>query len=380
MIKKKLKKKLKQEDVVEKKYKQHCLSCEETRQLNFYTSYNEQYSFFKYIPWCKDCIEKIYQKNFNTYGSIKIALIHTCRDINIPFYASICDGAIQESAKRGWTIRKAYMKIFISTREHNRYSSEFKGGECSNIIENPIAEMLIKESDTSLDKDGETIIYITRDTLLPQDEGVKNDVIKLLRYDPFYGYSISDQRFLYNELITYLDEDILEDSFKLSQVIQIVNNNNQIRSIDLGIAQYTSGLQDLMQNETKISALSKSKASIVMNTDKIAKENGISVKNRGDKTAGKSTLSSLMKQYRELGFDDAEQDYYDQNKAYGMKLVADISNKSILDQLQFDENDVHDMFFMQRQLVQELQEKILDVEEKNRLLHVELDKVKLVDM
>ena len=86
-----------------------------------------------------------------------------------------------------------------------------------------------------------------------------------------------------------------------------------------------------------------------------------------------------MKEYRELGFKDAEQDYYDQCQAYGMKLVADISNKSILEQLQFDENDIHDMFFMQRQLVQELQEKILGVEEENRQLHEKITEDRIID-
>ena len=79
-----------------------------------------------------------------------------------------------------------------------------------------------------------------------------------------------------------------------------------------------------------------------------------------------------MKNYRELGFEDAEQDYYDQKKANGMKLVADISNKSILEQLQFDENDINDMFFTQRQLIEQLNQKVLELEEENRQLYVKL--------
>ena len=96
------------------------------------------------------------------------------------------------------------------------------------------------------------------------------------------------------------------------------------------------------------------------------------MKNRGDKSAGKSTLTYIMRDYRELGFEDAEQDYYDQNKARGMKAVADISNKNILEQLQLDENDANDMLIQQRQLLQELQERVDDLEEENRQLHVEI--------
>jgi hypothetical protein len=205
--------------------------------------------------------------------------------------------------------------------------------------------------------------------LTEQDREVKQDVIRLIGYDPFAGYSNFDQKFLYNELIPYLDEDTLDDAFKLSQILQLVNNNNQIRKIDLVIANMSNDTKSLLANQGEIKSLTATKKNIVDNTDKIAKENSISVKNRGDKTAGKSTLTYLMKNYRELGFEDAEQDYYDQKKAHGMKLVADISNRSILEQLQFDENDMNDIFLNQRQMLQNLQTKILDTEEENRQLH-----------
>lgn len=363
-----------------------CLKCGEGNKLNFYSSRNEQYGFFGYIPWCKNCIEEIYAKYFIKYSSVRVAIIYMCRVINIPFYSVLCSSAIKEAENRNWTVRQAYIKQILGLGVHNRYSTEFDGGECAYIIENPNIDMCLN---TNLKNDNETtttegennnIINTNTESLSNQDEEIKKDIIRLVGYDPFDGYSVFDQKFLYNELISYLDEDTLDDSFKLSQVVQIVNNNNQIRNIDLVIAQSTSNVADIMQNETKINALTKSKASIVSNTDKIAKENGISVKNRGDKRAGKSTLTHIMKEYRELGFKNAEQDYYDQKKAYGMKLVADISNKSILEQLQFDENDVHDMFFMQRQLVQELQEKILDVEEENRQLHEKISKDRTIDI
>ena len=82
-----------------------------------------------------------------------------------------------------------------------------------------------------------------------------------------------------------------------------------------------------------------------------------------------------MKQYRELKFEDAEQDYYDQNKAYGMKITADISNKSLLEQLQLDENDYTDMLNTQRQLIQDSQSRVEDLEEENRQLNVVIDNI-----
>ena len=159
---------------------------------------------------------------------------------------------------------------------------------------------------------------------------------------------------------------IILNLVKYSNMIIIVN-----KKIDLIINNMSCDVKSLLANHGDIKSLTQTKKNIVDNTDKIAKENSISVKHRGDKTAGKSTLTYLMKNYRELGFEDAEQDYYDQKKANGMKLVADISNKSILEQLQFDENDINDMFFTQRQLIEQLNQKVLELEE-NRQLYVKL--------
>ena len=195
-------------------------------------------------------------------------------------------------------------------------------------------------------------------------ETVKQDVIKMIGYDVFSSATKEDQQYLYNDLISYLDEETLEDSFKLSVVIQIVQNNNQIRKIDDEIS-----TGNLKADAKAIRDLSEIKQKIVSNNDKLAKENAISVKNRGDKSAGRSTLTYMLKQYRELDFDEAEVDYYDQLKAYGMKVCADVSNKSLLDQLSFDENDYIDIINTQRDLVQEYSARITDLEEENRILH-----------
>ncbi len=203
-------------------------------------------------------------------------------------------------------------------------------------------------------------------------ETVKQDVIKMVGYDVFGSATKDDQKYLYNDLISYLDEETLEDSFKLSVVIQIVQNNNQIRKIDDAISN-----GDLKTDPKLIRDLSEIKQKIVSNNDKLAKENAISVKNRGDKSAGRSTLTYMLKQYRELNFDDAEVDYYDQLKAYGMKVCADVSNKSLLDQLSFDENDYIDIINTQRELVQEHSERIADLEEENRILHKKIQELEL---
>ena len=88
------------------------------------------------------------------------------------------------------------------------------------------------------------------------DIGIKKEIISMLEYDPFEGYAEADQKFLYNELYSYFsDEEIIEDQFLVSQLIQIANNNNQIRKIDYLISTYTANTELLIKNDAKIKSL-----------------------------------------------------------------------------------------------------------------------------
>ncbi len=63
---------------------------------------------------------------------------------------------------------------------------------------------------------------------------------------------------------------------------------------------------------------------------------------------------------------------FDIETSHGMSQVADISNQSIMKQLQFDENDYTNMILEQREMIQELDGKVVKLEEENRLLKKEL--------
>jgi uncharacterized C2H2 Zn-finger protein len=344
-----------------------CPMCGERKVFsNFYKSTSPLYAKnHGYLVFCKECVWQTYDTYFNIIKDIRNSLEITCMKFDIPFSDSDFEGTLKQLVNdKTQHPMKVYMTKINSLGSIN---NNLAGFDPKFIFADTSSRDEINKALENEVKDLETNIQITE-----QDKEIKQDVIRLMGYDPFAGYSNFDQKFLYNELIPYLDEDTLDDAFKLSQILQLVNNNNQIRKIDLVIANMSNDTKSLLANQGEIKSLTATKKNIVDNTDKIAKENSISVKNRGDKTAGKSTLTYLMKNYRELGFEDAEQDYYDQKKAHGMKIVADISNKSVLDQLQLDENDKNDIFFNQRQMIERLQEKVLDLEEENRQLYAKL--------
>lgn len=345
-----------------------CPMCGERKAFsNFYKSTSAIYANNNNLMcFCKNCVAITYDTYFNLLKDIRNSVYITCMKFDIPFSEVNYDGMTKQVIN---DVNAHPFKIYMQkVNSLGSWNGDLSGFDPKFLLNQDITS---KEDIISGLEAGVAAISVDVQ-LTEQDIEVKNDVIRLIGYDPFAGYCSFDQKFLYNECITYLDEDTLDDAFKLSQILQIVNNNNQIRKIDLVIASLSNDTKELVANQGAIKSLSSTKKDIVVNTDKIAKENSISVKNRGDKSAGKSTLTYLMKQYRELGFEDAEQDYYDQNKAIGMKAVADISNSSMLDQLKFDENDINDMFFTQRQMLKDLQDKVMDLEEENRQLHVKI--------
>ena len=344
-----------------------CPMCGKKKTIKeFYKSNSPLYSNnHSVMVFCKECVLNTYDTYYGILKDIKNSVLITCMKFDIPFNESDYDGATKQYVNnQNSHMLKIYMTKINSLGAKNNSATGFDpkflfNKETGKDLVTNALELEVKDLDYNIQ-------------LTEQDLQIKDDVIRLIGYDPFAGYSNFDQKFLYNELITYLDEDTLDDAFKLSQILQLVNNNNQIRKIDLVISSLSNDTKTLIQNQGEIKSLSSTKSQIVSSTDKIAKENSISVKNRGDKKAGKSTLTYMMKNYREIGFENAEVDYYDQLKAKGMKHAADISNSSLLEQLKFDENDLDNIIKEQRMLIQSLQNELDESLEDNRQLRVKL--------
>jgi hypothetical protein len=104
----------------------------------------------------------------------------------------------------------------------------------------------------------------------------------------------------------------------------------------------------------------------------MAKDNGISENYSNNKSKGAGTLSGMIKELQEKGIYNAEVNVYDIETCDGMKQVADISNKSILEQLILNENDYVEMIKDQRDLIQDFQTKAEKYEEECRILKIKL--------
>lgn len=336
---------------------QICLMCETELNITkgFYKSNSILFSKNQEqrMCWCKSCVSDIFKLNKEMYEDDEKALYETCRQVDTYFDKKLCERAVIKAEEKGSDLCSVY---FTQVNSLPQYKNR------TFMKDNRSAEM-------GYEQKGE--VEYSEEDLKSQ-----KDVIRLLGYDPFEDYGKYDKKYLYNEVVLYLDEDTLEDPYKLSVVIQIVKNNNQIRLTDLAVNKLSSTTKSLIENNKEIKELTAVKTQLNTVNDKLSKENNIALKHRGGSSSKNSTLGSMMKNLRELGFDKAEQDYYDMCKSYGIKQSADISNKSIMEILKFDDNDFNIMFKQQRSEIQKLQDVEMNLREEIRKLVIENNDLK----
>ncbi len=303
-----------------------------------------------YAPICKDCVNEMFDEYSRKFGSDRTACMIMSHVLDVPFYNSLFDSISQNN---GRVTMGLLLRIIGNARNYQfqTFSNTLVNGEL-----NKNALDLQEEKEQKWSK---------------AEIQAKDDCISVIGYDPFDGYNEGDRRYLFSELIKYFEDGIEDDPFKLSQIVQVVNNNNQIRQIDLQIARLNP-----MNSAEAIKSLNDIKVKLVSNNDKIAKENEISVKNRSNKDAGRNTLTFLMKDMREKDIAGAEANFYDQLRSPGTQWAADMSFKAIKENAFFDENDQQEIFDTQRELIDKFQKESDDAKEKYRLSLIENQRLK----
>lgn len=332
-----------------------CISCNKNKEknTNYYNTSNKMYSNTKKIPLCKACL-----KGMVDYADME-TVYSVLRQFDIMFDFECWESAVESKME---TIGR-YMSMANSLpqfKETGWRDSVFK----SAVTLNTKSEIkAANKKQIEIIEDVPPIIINHRD---------RDDVIRMLGFDPFQHENPSDRNQLYNRLIDFLDESTLEDGFKLQASIEIVIGFNQVDKINQAITNITNDLDKLAVNSGGIKSLIDSKKNILASLIKLAEENGISVKHNNQKSKGSGTLTGIIKTLQEKGIEQGELNLFDIETSQGMKQVADISNESIMKQLQFDENDYANMIIEQRELIQKLDNKVVKLEEENRLIKKEL--------
>lgn len=329
------------------KPKYHCIICGmEKDEVDFYKSKGS-------LVWgetggrclfCKDCLSGKFRLLRERHGE-RLATMMMCHYVDAPFINSVYEAVVNKGSDFDFGL---YMRQLNGPQ----YA---KKAFVTSILENEMGSSNVSSDDN--DKEAKWS---------REDLRNKKECITLLGYDPFDGFTAADRRVLFGDLMNYLDEDLLEDAYKLSMVIQVVISNNQIRAIDLQMAKL-----DPAKDATNIKLLNSVKKDLVASVSSISKENEISVRNRSTKQVGKGTLTALMKDLRDKDFTEAEVNFYDMLRSPGTLWAMEQSNKALMEHCLFDENDRQEIFMMQREMIQKLQGELDDTKEELRVVKLE---------
>ena len=314
---------------------------------------------------CKECARKIacrIDKNGEEHEPTKESCMEALRWLNKPFLESVWNSSIQETENlASGKIRTNVWMSYVKNIAMGQYNGmEYKDSDIFKeriIYQDELTEDDIINSHTGQD---------TYDSFLKN----KTDVIRLLDYDPFESESITDQPFLYAQLLGLLDssEEANEDMMRTSSAISIVRAFLQQSKIDNTIAKLMSDINQIEKNSATIKSLQDSKSKLTSMIKDLAAESCISLAHTKHSLKGENTWTGKIKKIKDLNLRDGQVNGFDIGTCRGMQQVLDLSNASILKQLNLDESEWSDMVAELRQVRVDLQKQLDQYKEINRIL------------
>ncbi len=299
------------------------------------------------IPVCKECLYIIgtgYNKKTKETNETRETVIEAMKKADLPFiedlYENSCAAITNEASgkKRGTgysqmiTCLQSLPQYFGMGFDQSDFGEMYKeeNPKCENTEE--ITKERIIESHKGLD---------TYDSYIKN----KEDVIRLLSYDPFEKEDISDQPFLYSQLLGLLDssEDANEDMMRTSSAISIVRGFLQQAKIDDTVSKLMSDISKIETNSATIKSLQESKAKITSVITSLAQDSCISLKHNKNAKKGENTWTGKIKKIKGLNLREGEVNGFDIDTCRGMQQVQEISDASIMKQLALDESEWSDM-------------------------------------
>ena len=319
-------------------------------------------------PICKDCARKIALrvKNGKEQEPDKKSIQLTLRYLNKPFLEKVWDSSIQEVENLAsgrvksnvWTAyaRQIAMPNYVGMTYFDSDHFVKDKQETKNTKESITEEELI-ENHVGLD---------TYDSYIKN----KEDVIRLLNYDPFEKEDIADQPFLYSQLLGLLDssEDANEDMMRTSSAISIVRGFLQQSKIDDTVSKLMSDISKIESNSATIKSLQESKAKITSVITSLAQDSCISLKHNKNAKKGENTWTGKIKKIKSLNLRSGEVNGFDIDTCRGMQQVQEISDASIMKQLSLDESEWSDMVAEMRVVNTGLRREKDAYQEINRIL------------
>lgn len=300
----------------------------------------------KRAPICKECIDELFSEYSKRYESERIALIMCCHYLDIPYYRVLYDSIVENNN---------FFNVGLYCRQINLGQYQYKS------FINTLVDGELQKTDEEAKEERES-------KWSKSDKQNMNFAISICGYDPFdnCGMTDNDRKYCFNILSGYLDtEGVTQDGHKIQSVIQIVQSQLQCRKLDEFI---NAELLSSHPDENKIKTWSTTKKQLLDSIAKIAQDNNLSSAYSQNTSKGANTLSYKMKEIALNGLDEIKVNLFDIETSEAMKQIADISNRSIMEQLTWDSNDYTEMIKEQREKLLSLQDEVNELKEQNRIL------------
>lgn len=348
-----------------------CAMCGKVKDsTKFYLDTDPRLGGNSFTRLCRECARAIAHRrdeDGHDQEPTKESVIEALEYLNKPFIESLWNASIQESenmvtGKARWSAWNAYIK--------NVQMVQYVGMTYRDSDHIKNAKILKPEKS----KRGTSVSKMLKD-----HEGMdtydsfqknKDDVIRLLDYDPFEAELANDQPFLYAQLLMLIDsnQDQEMDMIRVSSAISITRGFLQASKLDDAISKLMCNTGDIERNSATIKSLQDAKQKVMSMITSLAAESCLSLKNSKTATRGDNTWTGRIKKIADLNLRESEINGFDIETCKAMEQVMDISNRSILRELRLDESDWSDMVAQQREVITELQREREHYKEISRIL------------
>ena len=344
----------------------HCLK--EKKKSEFYMSTDPRV-LTGITSICKDCVRKIalaWDDNRQEFGACtKKTVMDALEYIDRPFLENLWNSSYAEWAddtkqKRRTTIWDAYIKN-VGLKNYN--GLRWRDGDIFNTYVEDAKQVAALESGN---KEAAQTLISSQEVDNECDKNRK-DVIRLLGYDPFEGEKLEDQPLLYSQLIGYLDAggDGNDDMMRTSSAITIVRGFSQQAKIDDKIAK---AMANTNANTAELKSLLDAKKNLSATISQLAEQSCLSLKHNKNASKGENTWTGKIKKLKDLNLREAEVNGFDIGTCRGMQQVLEMSDASIMRQLNLDESEWSDMVAEQRKMLINVQNERDAYKEINRIL------------
>jgi hypothetical protein len=320
------------------------------------------------------CLNNFYISLLEETNDIRIAIFKLCELLDFVYLENIYESSLTEAGwnkkftivENGLEVWKKYIKTINSLTNYQGLTFEH-GDKINNNNENKLpSKEVIQENTTKVEKKKE----LTENDLEQKirDKQNKEDIIRIIGYDPFENELEEDKSKMYAKLINMLDEDSQNDELKNSAIISIIKGQNQENKINDVITILSSDAKSIKDNIGTIKSLTDTKEKLNKSLLALAKDNKISDLYSGHKTVGANTLTGMVKKLKEIDLSEAQVNLFDIQTSMGMLQTARLSAQAQIENLNFGDDDLVDMVKFQRGKIDFYEQEYSKLREENRKL------------